>query len=243
MSEPVHAVLFDFSGTLMRAEPAERWLAAVLAGGGITLPATELQSWALRLEQAGGLPGGRPPQHIPDRLRAAWQRRDLDPAAHYAAYTGLITHADWPWTELTDALYQRSTDPRAWDPYPDALPTLTVLKEAEVRTAVISNIGWDPRPVLAAHALTDHLDAVLLSYEQGHCKPDPALFSTACTRLGIHPRQTLMVGDNHTTDGGGEAIGIRTIYVDPLPAQDRPNGFAPVLRTMAQLSVANEPEA
>ncbi|MGW4420681.1 HAD family hydrolase [Streptosporangium sp. NPDC004631] len=229
MPEPVHAVLFDFSGTLMRAEPAERWVAAVLAEAGIAPPGKQVRDWALRLEDAGGLPGGRAPRRVPDRLRAVWERRDLDPEAHRAAYTGLITHAGWPWPDLTGALYLRSTLPQAWAPYPDASRTLTTLAERGVHTAVISNIGWDPRPVLAAHGLSGHLEEVLLSYEEGRLKPDPVLFTTACARLAVHPRHTLMVGDDRSADGGAEAVGIRTFYVDPLPVLDRPAGFAPVL--------------
>jgi FMN phosphatase YigB (HAD superfamily) len=229
MSEPVHAVLFDFSGTLMRAEPAERWVAAVLTEAGVALPEEQVRSWALRLEDTGGLPGGHAPEHVPDRLRVAWEQRDLDPVAHRTAYTGLIMHAGWPWPELADALHRRSTQPQAWAPYPDTLRTLTTLTERGIRTAVISNIGWDPRPVLDAHGVAGHLDDVLLSYEEGCCKPDPALFTAACARLGVLPRHTLMVGDNRTADGGGEVMGIRTFYVDPLPIQDRPRGFAPML--------------
>lgn len=34
-------------------------------------------------------------------------------------------------------------------------------------------------------------------------KPEPLLFETACRRLGIEPRQGLMIGDNSDTDGAG----------------------------------------
>ncbi|MCW2944952.1 MAG: hydrolase [Actinoallomurus sp.] len=229
MPEPVEAVLFDFSGTLMRAEPADRWVSAVLSEAGITLPDAEVRAWARRLEDAGGLPGGRSPMEVPDRFRDVWERRDLDPLAHQAAYTGLITHSGWPWPELTDVLYERSTRPQAWAPYPDTLPALSALAESGIRTAVISNIGWDPRPVLAAHGMARLFDAVVLSYEEGRCKPDPALFTAACARLDVHPRHTLMVGDNRRADGGAEAVGIRTFFVDPLPIEDRPEGFTPLL--------------
>lgn len=70
MSEPVHAVLFDFSGTLMRAEPAERWVAAVLAEAGVALPEEQIRSWALRLEDAGVCPAGALPGT--SRIGSAW---------------------------------------------------------------------------------------------------------------------------------------------------------------------------
>ncbi len=38
-----------------------------------------------------------------------------------------------------------------------------------------------------------------------------------------------MVGDDRRADGGAEAAGIRTFFVDPLPVRERPGGFAPLL--------------
>lgn len=235
MPEPVEAVLFDFSGTLMRAEPPDRRVAAVLDDAGIALPDAEVHEWARRLERSGGLPGGHYPVVIPDAIRATWEQRDLDPSAHRAAYTWLIKNSGWPWPELADALYDHCLRPGEWAPYPDALPAVSALAERGIRTAVVSNIGWDPRPVLAAHGLADRFDAVLLSYEEGFCKPDPALFKAACARLDADPDRTLMVGDDRRADGGAEAVGIRTFYVDPLPVLERPDGFTPLL---AEASVA-----
>jgi HAD superfamily hydrolase (TIGR01509 family) len=228
MSAP-EAVLFDFSGTLMRVEPAERWLSAVLSEAGIALPEAEVTAWARRLEDAGGLPGGRFPAELPDGFGDLWERRDLDPAAHRAAYTGLIRHSAWPWPDLADVLYDRSTLAPSWTPYPDARSTLESLAERGIRTGLISNIGWNPRPVLEAYGMAGLIDAIVVSCEEGRCKPDPELFSTACARLGADPRRTFMVGDDRHADAGGEPVGIRTFFVDPLPAPDRPDGFAPML--------------
>jgi putative hydrolase of the HAD superfamily len=225
----VEAVLFDFSGTLMRGEPADRRVAAVLAEAGIALPDAEIHEWACRLERSGGLPGGHVRAAIPDRIRDTWERRDLDPAAHHGAYTWLIKNSGWPWPELADVIYDRCAQPDEWAPYPDTLPSLSALAERGIRTAVVSNIGWDPRPVLAAHGIADLVDAILLSYEEGCQKPDPTLFRKACARLGSDPARTLMVGDDRRADGGAEAVGIRTFFVDPLPVSERPGGFGPLL--------------
>jgi hypothetical protein len=62
-------VLFDFSGTLLRVEPAVRWLRAALEETGIRMPLEESADLARRLETAGALPGGTPPQSVPERLR------------------------------------------------------------------------------------------------------------------------------------------------------------------------------
>jgi hypothetical protein len=67
------------------------------------------------------------PRQVPEAVRPAWERRDLDAEAHRAAYTGLIMHAGWPWPELADALYEWTVQPHAWAPYPDSQTTLDPL--------------------------------------------------------------------------------------------------------------------
>jgi hypothetical protein len=93
----VKGYMFDFSGTLMRVEPTEDWLRAVLDDLGIDAAARERAECAERLERLGALPGGVSPSVLPDRLRVAWDRRDLDPESHRAAYVGLMREADLPW--------------------------------------------------------------------------------------------------------------------------------------------------
>ena len=53
--------MFDFSGTLMRVEPVERWLGRTLEDAGISGPQAEFAHYATRLETAGALPGGLRP--------------------------------------------------------------------------------------------------------------------------------------------------------------------------------------
>jgi len=95
---------------------------------------------------------------------------------------------------------------------------LAELRRRELPVGVVSDCGWDIRAVFAAHALLDHIDAFDLSYEHGFCKPDRRLFDSACSKLGIEPGRTLMVGDSRLTDGGAADIGITTLI---LPARDR----------------------
>ena len=85
-------------------------------------------------------------------------------------------------------------------------------------TAVVSNIGWDPRPVLDRWAVRDLIDELVLSDEVGLLKPDPAIFRLACARLGVDPAVTVMVGDNPDADGGAVAAGCRFVLV-PRPTR------------------------
>ncbi|MFF4749576.1 HAD family hydrolase [Streptomyces sp. NPDC002514] len=223
------AVLFDFSGTLFRVESTESWLRAVLAEAALTLPEPELTGTAHALEAAGALPGGASPQRVPADLAGVWAVRDESAELHRAAYTGLSRRVPLPDPDLHDALYERHMSPDAWSPYPDAAEVLRGLRERGVPVGVVSNIGWDLRPVFRAHGLDAYVDTYVLSYEYGVQKPDPRLFSVACDALGAAPQEVLMVGDSRSADGGAAALGCRVHFVDHLPAAERPDGLRPVL--------------
>ncbi|MFI9392481.1 HAD family hydrolase [Streptomyces bauhiniae] len=223
------AVLFDFSGTLCRVESTESWLRATLAATGITMEEPQLMEAATALESAGALPGGAEPSAVPEELAGAWAERDLCAASHRAAYTGLSRQVPLPADDLHDALYDRHMTPAAWTPYPDAAQVLEELRERGISVGIVSNIGWDLRPVFREHGLDAYVDAYVLSYEHGARKPDPRLFAVACAELGAEPERTLMVGDSRVADGGAAALGCRVHFVDHLPVADRPDALLPVL--------------
>ena len=225
----IKGVLFDFSGTLFRIESTQRWLTAVLDETGTVLPPAEVDRLTQELERAGALPGGTPPQAVPAHLAELWATRDESAERHRAAYTGLARQVELPDPGLYDALYDRHMSPAAWQPYPDAADVLVALQQQGIRVGVISNIGWDLRPVVRSHGLDDAVDAYVLSYEHGIQKPDPALFRIACDALGTDPHDVLMVGDDRTADAGAAAIGCAVQFVDHLPADRRPDGLRPLL--------------
>ncbi|MBQ1092560.1 HAD family hydrolase [Streptomyces sp. B93] len=223
------AVLFDFSGTLFRIESAESWLRAALSHTGITLPEAESAATARALEEAGALPGGAFPARLPDEVAEVWEVRDESPDLHRAAYTGLSRRVPLPDPRVHELLYDRHLAPAAWTPYPDAAEVLAGLRGRGIRVGVVSNIGWDLRPVFREHGLDTWIDAYVLSYEHGIRKPDPRLFEKACAALGAEPRRTLMVGDDRRADGGAAALGCAVHFVDHLPVTERPAGLRPVL--------------
>ncbi|MEU0600461.1 HAD-IA family hydrolase [Streptomyces sp. NPDC006393] len=227
------AVLFDFSGTLFRIESTESWLRAVLDEAGLALGERELAEAARALEEAGALPGGASPERVPDELAGLWENRDRSAEQHRAAYTGLSRRVRLPDPALHDALYDRHKTPAAWSPYPDAPEVLRTLRERGIAVAVVSNIGWDLRPVFREHGLDAYVDAYVLSYEHGIQKPDPRLFTVACEAIGADPGDVLMVGDNRYDDGGAAALGCAVHFVDHLPVEKRPDALRPVLDLMA----------
>jgi putative hydrolase of the HAD superfamily len=205
-----HAVLLDFSGTLFHVETARAALVAAL-GEPFAHLAPELERWGA-INGSGTSPG------LPPSLADAWERRDLSARAHRAAYSGLGMHAGLS-AEQAHVVYERGLTPQAWRPYSDTLPTLRRLHRSAVPVALVSNIGWDPRPVLRAYGADRYLQHLVLSDERGVIKPDPAIFRLACQELGVAPRGTLMVGDNPVADGGATAIGCRFVLVPSSPTR------------------------
>lgn len=222
---PIKGVLFDFSGTLFRIESVRSWLAATLAERGVSVDEAAFERYAKELETAGALPGGPSPQRLPDALAAVWATRDESAELHRAAFTGLARQVALPDEGLYDALYDRHVTPEAWRPYPDAAQVLASLRAAGVRIGVVSNIGWDLRPVFRAHGLDTYIDAYVLSFEHGIQKPDARLFHTACTLLEQHPTDVVMVGDDRHADAGAAALGCEVRFVEHVPVDERPEGL------------------
>lgn len=225
----IKGALFDFSGTLFRVESTGSWLRTVLQEARLPLPEPELERLAADLESAGALPGGAGPAVVPDHLTELWAARDRSAEQHRTAFTGLSREVPLPDPLLHDALYDRHMTPGAWRPYADAAEVLTGLRARGVRVAVVSNIGWDLRPVFRAHGLDPYVDAYALSYEHEIQKPDPRLFAHACEEIGVDPADVLMVGDDRHADAGAATLGCAVHFVDHLPVDRRPDGLLPVL--------------
>ncbi|MET8682497.1 HAD-IA family hydrolase [Streptomyces sp. NPDC004647] len=230
----IKGVLFDFSGTLFRVETAESWLRAVLGRSGIAVPEDELLYWSGRLEEAGALPGGASPRVMPPHLARLWADRDSSAELHRAAYGGLARTVGLPWPQLYGALYDRHMEPAAWAPYQDAAPVLEALRAGGVSVGVVSNIGWDLRPVFRHHGLDGFVDAYALSYEHGVQKPDPRLFHAACEAIEQAPQDVLMVGDDGHADAGAAELGCAVRLVEHLPVESRPAALRPVLELVGR---------
>jgi HAD superfamily hydrolase (TIGR01509 family) len=211
----VDAVLFDFHGTLAQVEDPVTWVIAAATACGTELDRGRATVLADRLVTAGRA-GGPRPHRVPVHLAEAYADRDLYEHSHRAAYTGLAATVSTDVEGLAEALYERLLCPDGWLPYADTGATLRTLHDAGVKVGVVSNIGFDIRPHFAAWGLGDLVDAFVLSYEVGRCKPDPAIFLRACAMVGADPERTLMVGDT-PADAGAVQAGCAALV---LPAAE-----------------------
>jgi putative hydrolase of the HAD superfamily len=105
---------------------------------------------------------------------------------------------------------------RSWRLFDDALPCLRALRNLGLRLAAITNAaGEHQRAKLGALGLESAFDAVLISGELGVAKPHRAIFRTACLVLGVHPSETMHVGDRLDTDAmGARDAGLHGVWLD-----------------------------
>jgi putative hydrolase of the HAD superfamily len=115
-------------------------------------------------------------------------------------------------TELTERVHL----------YDDTLPVLTTLRARGVRTALISNCSHSTRPVVDRLGLEQAFDAVILSFETGAMKPDPAIYAAALSAVGTDdPSRAVFVDDQPRYCDGAAALGIQTRLIQ-RPNEDVP---------------------
>lgn len=219
MSE-FRAVLFDAGDTLIRLSGGGEELlhraAAALGHDGLD-SAGAARAWQEILSRAS----------TPEELAKG---RDLSADRHREVWTALYVDAGCERlaSGLSEALYAVTVDARSWEAFPDTLSTLRALHGRGVRLGIVSDTGFDLRPVFDALEMSAYLDAIVLSFQHGACKPDPSVFLTACDQLDVEPAETLMVGDNPSTDAGAVSAGL-SVFLLPRPTLTGPRGLNHVL--------------
>jgi HAD superfamily hydrolase (TIGR01549 family) len=228
--KPIHAVLFDFAGTLFAPQPAARQVELAAHELHLALTPAECERLGAQLQRAG-MPGGPYPDSVPDELAAIYAQRDVGPDAHRAAYVALMSTVPAP-AGLAAAVYERIRRADGWIAYSDTHETVHALSDRGVQLGLVSNVGFDLRPILTAHGFDQLARHATLSFELGVAKPSPEIFQHALADLGVQPEDTLMVGDHPADDDGGAALGIRTLILPMSPPGAR-HGLERVLALVA----------
>ena len=226
----IDTVLFDFAGTLLMPRPPEELVEAAATGLGLSLRAADLAALSAEYLRVG-LPGAPYPASVPPQLAELYAGRDVSSAAHRAAYVGLLETVDSPDERLPQATYEQILRPESWVAYADAVDVVDRLLARGVRVGVLSNVGFDIRPILREHGFAALAEHCTLSFELGVTKPSPEIFLAALEDLGATPEQTLMVGDNPSADAAAVNIGCRTLLL-PMSEPGAVQGLAAVLRLL-----------
>jgi putative hydrolase of the HAD superfamily len=223
----IRAVLFDFGDTLFRRR-----------GGPLAIvEAARTLGREVRQAEAAAMWGAiQARSRTPAELAKG---RDLSPEAHRTAWTELYSQADTLAPGIGTLLYEWEITPGRWQAFPDTLPTLAALRAAGVGLGVVSDTGWDIRPILELHACLDWFGAIVLSCEHGMAKPAAPLFLSGCRSLGVAPNEALMVGDNPLTDGGAADAGLTALILPVLPPAG--DGQARGLWAATRLTIGDPP--
>jgi FMN phosphatase YigB (HAD superfamily) len=214
------AVLFDAGDTLIR-----------LSGSGETL--LHRAAATLGVDPLDSEEAARVWRRVLARSSTAEELakgRDLSIARHREVWTALYTFAGCEQLApgLSEELYALTVSAGSWEAFPDTLPTLMALRYRGLPVGIVSDTGFDLRPAMDLLGLSPFVDTVVMSFEQGICKPAVEVFLTACDQLRVRPERTLMVGDNPLTDSGAVVAGLH-VFLLPPPVQAGPRGLRHIL--------------
>lgn len=199
--QPIRGVIFDIHSTLVDQGDADAWLDAALAVAPHPLSDAEREALVAFLDRIWE--GAR--------INDPSSSRDLSFGDHHRVFHELIEAGPGVDRPLADTLYDVMLS--TWHAYDDTVPTLQALREAGIRTCLLSNAGVPIRTVLDREGLAGLYDEIVLSYEVGCVKPQRRIFEIALERLGMSASEVLMVGDNANDDGGATHLGMRTLIL------------------------------
>jgi HAD superfamily hydrolase (TIGR01549 family) len=105
--------------------------------------------------------------------------------------------------ELKEELLQTYRDPAEFirlNPLFPGVPQLLAQLAERYPLAVVSQHFTEAKHWLEVHGIAKYFKFTALSMHEELYKPDPRLFLTACTALGVEPAQVMMVGDRLDND-------------------------------------------
>jgi putative hydrolase of the HAD superfamily len=159
-------------------------------------------------------------------VRHTWHDRMTgvygNPTIETAALAGQLDGTPAP-AAISAAVERRLAFARA-SLVPGSAPinTMTALREAGWKIAIVSNCTYDSALALRATPLATAVDALVLSCEVKLGKPDPAMYLAACAALGdVDPTDCVFVGDgaDHELDGA-VSLGMRVIQTSEYRVSD-----------------------
>lgn len=107
---------------------------------------------------------------------------------------------------------------------PGVTEMLKSIKYMDIRTGVISNIGFSGAALKRRidRLLPDNqFEFIIASSEYMFCKPSHYLFELALVKAGVSARETWFCGDNPRADiEGAAAVGIHPIWYECLTVEN-----------------------
>ena len=127
---------------------------------------------------------------------------------------------------------------RALGAYPDAVATLRALKNARVKTAILSN--GSPamlRAAVKSAGLAPLLDHVLSVHSLKIYKPDSRVYRLATRTLKVGPAAICFVSSNGWDAWAGARFGLRSVWINRTgaPPENLPGKIAAEARVLADV--------
>ena len=197
-SEPIEAVLFDWGGTLATWHTID--LYAVWRSVAELIDQARADELAKRLLTAEN---------------TIWQRSKEEHLSSTLEEVCLL--AEVSMTPAALAEYERQ-----WHPHtelePDAIETLTALRERGLKVGVLSNTIWSRQrheDIFARDGVLELLDGAVYTSEVPWTKPHPEAFLAAMRAAGAtEPARCLFVGDRLFDDvWGAQNVGMRAVHI------------------------------
>lgn len=118
---------------------------------------------------------------------------------------------------IADAVIASHNDPANWRLYPDALPTLTALRQAGLKLGIVSDWGSQLPHIIASLGIDHLFDFILASATAGAAKPSATFYRMALDAAATPPSAALMVGDSYRADvQGARSAGMDALLLDRL---------------------------
>ena len=127
-----------------------------------------------------------------------WQRIAADTACSYSPeqIEQLIENDVLMWTSLNEEM----------------LGWVTALQEAGFKTAILSNMGPEIlRYMRQEFGWLAHFNHHTWSCELGIAKPDPAIYTHTCEKLGLPPEETIFLDDKPENIAAAAGVGLNAI--------------------------------
>lgn len=213
---PVEAICFDAVGTLFRVRGSVgqiygEWAAKFgFRAGAKSLIQEEIQQVFLKvfLDQ-GPMAFPEAPRNSVQQLERQWWsklvRKTFEQVGHFPRIE-----------EFFEAIYEFFATSDAWDLEPGATETLSQLREAGKKLAVISNFDSRLCRVLEELNIGNYFDEVIVCSLAPASKPSPVIFHHALAELDCQPEKSVHVGDDLTEDfEAARSAGLSGILYDP----------------------------
>lgn len=188
-----HALVFDAYGTLLDFNSAAARAKDVLGDRAAQLSET----WRAK------------------QLQYTWLRSLMGTYAPFSQVTAEALDHSLETMGIADAGLRTRLLDLYWklSPFPEVKDTLTTLRAAGFKMAILTNGSQAMIDATCAHAgITPLLDAILSVDDAGIYKPHPSVYALACTRFGVKPEQIAFVSSNAWDAAGAAQFGFRVIW-------------------------------